>query len=297
MSSVKKSTLFPATLVTEMFNKVKGKSSIARLVSSEPIPFNGIDVFTFAFDSDISVVGEGGAKPAGDATLDPVQIRPVKVIYQSRVSDEFVSASEEVRLNYLRAFSEGFSKRLAAGLDLMMMHGVNPAAGIASAVIGNNHMDYVIANYASGANKITYISGTDAADDKLDEAIAKLDGEATGIILAPAYRDDIAALSVNGARKYPEFAWGQTPDTLGGVGVDSNKTVSANSSDDLAFVIDGNTIKWGFAKEVPLEVIEYGDPDGAGRDLKQYNEVLLRSEAYIGWGFLDAAGLAQVVQP
>ena len=53
--------------------------------------------------------------------------------------------------------------------------------------------------------------------------------------------------------------------------------------------------RWGYANNIPLEVIEYGDPDGAGHDLKQYNEVCLRAEAYIGWGILDADAFAAVI--
>lgn len=40
--------------------------------------------------------------------------------------------------------------------------------------------------------------------------------------------------------------------------------------------------------------IEYGDPDGTGRDLKAYNEILLRTEVYIGWGILDEKAFARV---
>ena len=43
-----------------------------------------------------------------------------------------------------------------------------------------------------------------------------------------------------------------------------------------------------------MEIIEYGDPDGTGRDLKAYNEILLRTEAYIGWGILDEKAFARV---
>ncbi len=52
--------------------------------------------------------------------------------------------------------------------------------------------------------------------------------------------------------------------------------------------------KWGYAENVPLEIIEYGDPDGSGRDLKAYNEILLRAEAFIGWGILDTDAFARV---
>lgn len=289
MATVTKGTKFPAQLVTEMFNAVKGHSSLAKMAGAEPIPFNGKDVFTFNFASDVSVVGESGAKPAGDATVTPVQIRPIKVVYQSRVSDEFVYASEEARLQYLKAFAEGFTKKLAAGLDKMAIHGINPATGSASSVIGNNHFDYVI----QSANTVSYTTGTDDADAKIDAAIALVE-DANGIILSPAMRADVAAMATtNGGRKYPEFAWGATPETLGGMALDTNKTMGA----DYALVGDFDAFRWGFAKEMPLEVIEYGDPDGAGHDLKQYNEVLLRSEAYIGWGILDANSFAKVVAP
>lgn len=284
MSTVTKSTKFPARLVTEMFSKVKGHSSIARMCGSEPIPFVGKDVFTFNFSSDVSVVGEGGAKPAGDAEVTPVQIRPIKVVYQSRVSDEFIYASEETRLEYIKAFAEGFTAKLGAGLDKMAMHGINPATGLASDVIGHNHLDYVIAP----KNVIAYADG-DAADAKLEDAIAKVE-DCNGAIASKTFRGDIAALAANGARKYPEFAWGATPDSLGGMAFDANATVE----DASAYVGDWSAFRWGFAKELPLEVIQYGNPDGGTYDLKQANEVLLRSEAFIGWGILNADAFAKV---
>lgn len=297
MATVKKASLFPSELATEMFNKVKGHSSIAKLVGQDPIPFNGKDVMTFSMDSDVSIVGESANKPAGGATVAAVQIRPVKVVYQSRISDEFMYASEEAKLDYLTAFAEGFSKKIGEGMDKMMIHGVNPATGSASNIIGNNHIDYIVTNYASGANKVTYTSGTDDADAKLEAAIGKLEGEANCAILNPTFRDDIAAQGSDDKRKYPEFAWGAVPANLGQVALDQNKAVSANSSKDRAIVFNKDAVKWGFVKEIPLEVIEYGDPDGAGTDLKQANEVLLRSEAYIGWGFLDNSQFAEVVAP
>ena len=49
-----------------------------------------------------------------------------------------------------------------------------------------------------------------------------------------------------------------------------------------------NCFKWGYAKEIPLEVIEYGNPDNDAElgDLKGHNQVYLRAEAYIGWGII-----------
>lgn len=286
-------TNFPTELVTELFSKVKGHSSIAKMIPSKPIPFVGSTEFTFSPDHKISVVGENAAKPEGDATLTPVVIRPIKVVYQSRVSNEFMMAAEEKRLQYLTAFADGFAKMIAEGIDEMIMHGVNPYSGsAASGTIGNNHLDYIIANYNSGSNQIIYGHDSQTAEQDLEEALSKVE-EPNGIILGKTMRSAIAALTTNNGRKYPEFAWGATPNELGGMNLDSNKTVESNSAKARAYVGDWNALKWGYAAEMPLEVIQFGDPDGNG-DLKRYNQVLLRSEAFVGWGVLDAASFARV---
>lgn len=286
MSALSMSTLFPKELVTEMFSKVKGHSSLAKMSNQEAVPFTGKDYFVFSLDSDISIVGENTAKPAGDATVSAVTVKPIKVVYQSRVSDEFKYAAEERRLQYLNDFADGFAKKLAAGLDKMAIHGVDPATGsLATGTIGNNYFDYVCASTA-----ITYNGST--PDANLESAIAVLENNEyapTGIAMAPIMRAAMGAMtnSANGA-KYPGFQFGGTAD-LGGIKVDSNITIgSASGSNDRALVGDFSAFRWGFAKDIPLEIIEYGNPDGGSYDLKQANQVLLRSEAWIGWGILDA---------
>ena len=103
-----------------------------------------------------------------------------------------------------------------------------------------------------------------------------------------------AVATQSGERVYPDFAFGATPATLGGATLDVNATVSANSNLDRVILGDFDAFKWGYALDMPLEVIEYGNPDGGTYDLKQANEVLIRSEAFIGWGILDADVFARV---
>ena len=293
-ATVSRGENFSAHLLQEIFSKVKGKSSVAKLCGQDPIPFNGIKEFTFSMDSEIDIVAENGAKGNGGATLGAVTIVPIKVEYGARVSDEFLYASDEEAISILSAWTDGFQKKLAKGLDLMAFHGINPRTGSSSLVIGNNHFDYQV----PGGNKVTY-DGT-APDDNVDAALGKIADagyEANGIVIAPAMRDAIAALKVNGARKYPEFAWGATPENLGQMKLDSNITVSANSSLDRAIIGDfQNAFKWGMAKDLGLEVIEYGNPDNDGTlgDLKGHNQVYLRSEAYLGWGILDPYAFALI---
>lgn len=295
MSSLAKSTLFPAQLATEIFSKVTGHSSLAKLSAAEPIPFNGKDFFTFDFSNKVSIVGEGAAKPAGDAVVTAVPVRPVKVVYQGRVNDEFMYAAEEARIEILRQWAEDMPKQMGYALDVMAMHGVNPATGSASDIIGNNHFDYAIPS----ANKV--VLGHDSTDigANIEEAIGKVeDAElaVNGIVMAPAARAAMAQLTQNsGERKYPDFAFGAFPTNLGNGKLDVNATVSTNSSKDRVIVGDfANAFKWGFAKNLPIEVIEYGNPDGGTYDLKQANQVLLRTEAYIGWAILNPASFAKV---
>lgn len=286
--------LFPETLVTEMINQVKGKSALANLCAATPIPFNGMKEFTFTFDKEVDVVAENGAKTKGGVTVSPVTIVPVKIEYGARISDEFDYASEEVQLDYLKAFAEGWAKKAARGLDLMAFHGINPRTGLASSVIGDNHFDKKVTQTVT-------ITDSSTPDANMEDAIAMVQGsefDVTGAAFSPAFRSSLAAMKTDDGRKlYPELAWGSNPGSINGLRVESNSTISANSSLDRALVGDFEScFKWGYAKQIPVEIIRYGNPDNDAvlGDLKGHNQIYLRAEAYIGWGILSPAAFAWV---
>lgn len=293
-ATVSKGELFEPHLLQEIFNKVKGKSSIAALSQQDPIPFNGTKEFTFSMDSEVDIVAENAAKSNGGATIGAVTIIPLKVEYGARVSDEFLYAAEEEAISILQSWTDGFARKLARGIDLMSFHGINPRTRAASLIIGNNCFDKAVAQTAI----VEYDAST--PDACVDDALSVIQGyeyDANGIVIAPAMRNDIAKMTVNGGKKYPEFAWGAVPANLGQMRLDSNVTVSANGNNDRAIVGDfQNAFKWGFAKELPLEVIEYGNPDNDAilGDLKGHNQVYLRSEAFVGWGILDPNAFALI---
>lgn len=290
--STSKGNLFDPVLVSELISKVKGKSSLAELSAATPVSFNGNKEFVFSMDQEVDIVAENGAKSEGGVTIEPVTIVPLKFEYGARFSDEFMYATEEEKIDIMSEFIDGFSKRLARGLDMAAFHGVNPRTGAAAALVGDNNFDSKV------TQTVAYAEAT--PDASLDSAIALVEdqeNETTGIAIAPAVRSALAAMtSKNGNRLYPEFAFGGKPATLGSQSLSINSTVSSNGSKDRAIVGDfANMFKWGYAKEIPLEVIEYGDPDNSGKDLKGQNQVYLRAEAYIGWGILDASSFARVV--
>lgn len=285
-------TIFSETLVADLMNKVRGKSSLAKLSAQEPIPFNGLKEFTFTMDKEIDIVAENGKKTEGGITVEPVTIVPIKFEYGARVSDEFMYAADDAKLQVLKAFNEGFAKKVAKGFDMAAFHGVNPRTGSASDVVGTNHFDSKV------TQTVTYEAAT--CDENLDAIIAAVqgsDGDVTGIALSNTMGADMAKIKVNGVRQYPEFRFGASPAALGGMAVDVNKTVYNATVKDHAIVGDfQNAFKWGFAKQIPLEIIEYGDPDNSGKDLKGYNQVYIRAEVYIGWGILVPTFFGRVVE-
>lgn len=285
--------LLDPTLVTDLINKVKGKSSLAVLGKQVPVAFNGNKEFTFTLDSEIDIVAENGKKSHGGLSLEPVTIVPIKFEYGARVSDEFLYATEEEQIEILKAFNDGFAKKVARGLDIAAMHGLNPRTGEASTVVGTNNFDSKV------TDTVTYDSA--APDTSIEAAISMVEGsecEVNGIVIAPTVRSNLAAMR-NGTNdnKYPEFAFGGKPATLGSQALDINSTVAFGSTTkDRAIVGDfANMFKWGYAKEIPLEIIKYGDPDNSGKDLRGYNQVYIRAEVYLGWGILNADSFSRVV--
>lgn len=290
---LERGTMFDPVLVKDLVSKVKGKSSLAVLSGQTPIPFNGKKEFTFTMDSEIDVVAESGAKSHGGVSVAPRTIVPIKVEYGARLSDEFMYATEEEQISMLEAFNDGFAKKVARGIDLMAFHGVNPRTGAASAVIGENHFDNLVTQE---------LSATDNANADIETAVGLVQGsgeEVSGLAIAPAFRTSLAGLTkADGNAMFPELAWGAAPQTLNGVRVDVNNTVSDMSTvNDLAVIGDfANAFKWGYVKEIPMEVIQYGDPDNSGLDLKGHNQVYIRSEMYLGWGILVPEAFARVVE-
>ncbi len=288
--STSKGNLFEPKLVSDLINKVKGHSSLAVLCNSTPIPFNGLKEFVFNMDNEVDVVAENGRKTEGGFSLEPVKIVPIKIEYGARVSDEFLYASEEEKIDYLSAFNDGFAKKVARGIDIMAMHGFNPRTKTASDVIGGNHFD------AKVTQKVTYDAAK--ADENIDAAIKLVDDndhDVTGMAMSKDFGAALSKLKVNGVVQYPEFRFGANPGTFAGYKADVNKTVNFATANDHMIVGDfANMFKWGYAKEIPLEIIKYGDPDNSGKDLKGYNQVYIRAEAYIGWGILDPTAFARV---
>ncbi|MDU2138668.1 MAG: phage major capsid protein [Streptococcus vestibularis] len=293
-NAMKTGTLFKPEVVKELISKVQGKSVLAKLSAQTPIPFNGVEQFIFNLEGNAQIVGEGEQKQAGKAKITSKVIKPLKFVYQARLTDEFKYASEEKQMNFLSAYMDGFAKKIAEAFDLAALHGLEPKTMTDASFRSTNSFDGLISG-----NIVPYTE--EHIDDNIDAAVQQIvakGGEVTGIALSPTAGQALAKVKVNGVVQYPEFRFGQNPDSFYGMKSDINKnlTVTGGTAEtDHAIVGDfQNRFKWGYAENIPMEIIEYGDPDGAGRDLKAYNEICLRAEAFIGWGILDEEAFARV---
>lgn len=281
---------FPSELVKEVFVNAQGHSSLAKLSRQEPISFSGTDVMVFTLDGEVNLVAEGAAKGAHTGENTAVKMVPLKVEYGQRVSDEFIRCSDEKRLDYMRGFTDGFGKKIARGLDIMAFHGVNPATGSASALIGTNSLDT-----NTDVTPVTYVPGTPDPEGNIETGITALgDFSFNGLAIDKTFAGELAKITNGGVKQYPELAWGANPERIHGVASDVNTTVSFVTGSH-GYMGDFETyFKWGYADIINFEVIEYGDPDNTGKDLKGYNQVYLRAEAWFGWAILDGAAFARI---
>src|SRR5699024_691203 len=266
--SLKSGDLFPAETVSEIFSKVKGHSTLARLSNQQAIPFAGEEEFIFNLEGNAQIVGEGELKKDGEATLTTKVIKPVKIVYQARITDEFKYASQEKQLQYMKAFVDGYAVKIAQAFDIAAMHGLELRSMEDASFKATNSFDGLVTD-----NVIEYNAET--IEDDIDTAVQTIvinDGDVTGLALSPQSAAALGKVEVNGVRQYPEFRFGQRPNSFQGMNTDVNKTLTMGDVKDHAITGDfDKSFKWGYSENIPIEIIAYGDPVGLGRELKSTN--------------------------
>lgn len=294
--------LFPAEITKEIFSAFKEDSVLAQLIPSVPIPYVGKTEWIMSLDGEASVVDEGAAKPAGSGLVEPHIIKPFKVVYQMRITDEFLKMADEQRLPHMEAFEDGFAKKLKRAFELVAFHGIDPASGEKLST-WNSCFD--------GSLIDTYLQVTDGKiDEALKKAISRVGStyDVNGIIFTSAGAEMMGEITKNsGDARYPQFDFAFPAEFAGAKCVKSNTleyeytvndpeipdTPTPVERKDLALVGDFGAMRWGYAQDVTFDIITTGDPDGQG-DLKRYNQIVLRAEAYVGYGILDPQAFALV---
>lgn len=268
---------------------------LAQLATSDPeIKVGSTDIFTFTGTPKAELVGEGANKSSFDGTPTKVTAKTYKVQLTYRYSDEVKYADEDYQLRLVEALAGRIGKGISRALDLIAIHGVNPATGLVSENVANY--------FKKASNGVTVITDN-GAPAAINAAAAALQGNgynATGIALDPVFAGTLArSLDTTNRPLYPELGLGFNVASFQGIPAATSNTVSgkaeiaAGNTYTEALMGDFDAFKWGIARNVPLHLIEYGDPDGAG-DLQRTNEIAIRAEAILGFAILDGDAFALI---
>ena len=272
---------------------------IGSLTPDDPqIMVGSTDFFTFTSTPKAELVGEAANKSSMDGTPTKKTSKTYKVQLTYRFSDEVRHADEEYRLRLMEALAGNIATGVSRAADLVTIHGINPLTGQVAVSVA----DYI----TKSGNGWTVNSTTAHPEEDLDAAAGKLQGagySATGLAMDPVYAGKLArAKKANGDRVFPELGLGFNVDRIAGIQAAVSNTVSGSQELPGAIatgvggiMADWSALKWGIARYVPLHLIEYGDPDGAG-DLQRTNEIAIRAEVIFGFAILDDKAFAIIKQ-
>lgn len=281
------SNLVETSIAEKIWNKAFDGSIVRRLTDAEPISMGRNAIPVQSVRPSAHVLSEGEVKKSSKYELGAKLIVPMKAQVQVRMSEEFVKTNP---VNALAHLEDEFAKAITRQIDLAVLHGKQAIDGTDINISG-------LVSVSDTANEVTV-----PADRALIED-AVLDGEellAAGGFYPSGYAFDplgvtrFSRAATSGQRAFPELN-AANPRTLSGfrgayAAVSPTVSGRVDSSTDtgvLAIAGDWSTVKLGYNSDVEFEVIEFGDPDQSGRDLKAHNELMYRSEVFFGYTILD----------
>lgn len=268
---------------------VRNNSVVASLATATPQAFTNANHIVFSQDPLAEYVGEGGNKSSSPVGVRTVPAKIHKLQTTVRMTNEVQWLDEDNREGLLTAIFEKMNRAMADGIDYGMLHGFNPLGG---ATTENLLAQAIVPN----ATQVTATSDVLADIDGLADAVLE-NYDVNGIALDRMFANELRKLRVEatGARMFPEIGLTLDPGNLEGLKAVASGNVSGNklgvTTGTKAIVGDWSQVKWGFVRNMGIEPIYYGDPDGNG-DLKRTNQVAYRVEMVIAMAVLDPEAFA-----
>lgn len=277
----------PVEVTQAIINKVGDTSTIAALSPSTPQLFLNEDYIVFNGAAEAEVVAEGQQKSSYAQEASSITGKKFKVQCTTRVTEELKWADEDNRLEIISSIQEDQTKAIARALDYVIYHAINPKSG-------ENLSGYTA--LTTTATSVTD-SGDDIANvDALADAVNEY--EINGVALSRTWASRLRKLRVpaTGMRFYPEIPINLAAGTLDGIPAATSTTVDGKKAKTATKVLgvmgDYSLIKWGMIRDIWAEVIQYGDPDQTGVDLKANNQIAYRTEAMFSYAVLDPKAFA-----
>ena len=277
----------PAEVTRAIINKVGNTSTIAALSPSTPQLFLNEDYMVFNGAAEAEVVAEGQKKSSYEQEASYITGKKFKVQCTTRVTEELKWADEDNRLEIISSIQEDQTKAIARALDYVIYHAINPKSGTKL-----SGYDALTANAVAVTDSGDDIANVDALADAVNEY------EINGVALSRTWASRLRKLRVpaTGMRFYPEIPINLAAGTLDGIPAATSTTVdgvkATTATKVLGIMGDYSLIKWGMIRDIWAEVIQYGDPDQTGVDLKAHNQIAYRTEAMFSYAVLDPKAFA-----
>lgn len=278
------SGILPEQIIGSIISKTKTGSVGAALSAPEPMKFGDVKFVNFDQSAVAEFVEESGAKSSQTLAPSIATAVPHKAVVTYRTSDEFIWADEDYQLDVLNQFSTKAAEALARALDLGAIYRINPKTG-------NEITSWT--NYLNATTSRVELGEDPELSIEAAVGLVLASGyNPNGIALAPAFGHSLAtARYSDGRKKFPDLGYGNNITSFEGLSAAVSSTVQGKPRDEDPVdngvkAIIGNWsrgFRWGIQKDIPFEVIPFGDPDNTGRDLKGHNEVALRSEVVYAW--------------
>ncbi len=283
--------LMPREIADGMIKETQTTSTVAMLSQQEPQRFGEVDYLTFNDFPKAEFVEEGAEKASTTGGFGSVTAKPHKAQVTMRFNEEVQWADEDYQLGVLQQLSSAGTTALSRALDLGLYHRINPLTG--TVVSGWD-------NYAAATTKKVELDAKIDADQSIRAAAGLLIQQThpvsvNGFAVDPRLTWALAALqtknadgSASGLQRYPQLGLGTGINSFLGINTAQGDTVSGQPEATKDTMVRGilgdfqNGIRWGVQRNLPLELIRFGDPDGQG-DLKRRNQIAIRMEIVYGW--------------
>ena len=284
----------PNQILDPWLGKVKYGSAVATLSNATPMKFGPGQWMTFDI-GEAEYVGEGQVKNPSTIIPTTKTVKPFKFVKTVRWTEEVKWANEDHQLGAIEQILAQIQPALSRALDFGVFHGINPNGGGAVDAMTEKLSDTTHAVEVAAADKpYTHIDAADAlvlssgytpSDIALDPSYAGKFGGLRGTNTEQKLYPDLSyATSPAGRLENHDSSVSNTVEALG---------VAAVATHIKAFVGDFDAIRWGIQRNIGLQLIEYGDPDGQG-DLKRNNQVAFRAEVVYGWGIADLNAFTKI---
>lgn len=281
--------LLPKEVSTVITQTAKDTSTIAALSPSEPQLFLDKDYMVFTGNSEAEVVAEGAQKSSYDESLTQVVGKRFKVVTTTRVTSELQWADEDSQLEIIDNIQRDQAQALGRVLDYVVYHAFDPKKK--TKLDGFTALDDTAVAVTATNDRVADIDAlAEAVNDRYD---------INGLAMSKTMANELRKIRIpsTGQRFYPEIPLNLQVGQLEGVPAATSGTVNGRLITDtptnvLAFMGDFSLIRWGMVRDIYSEIIQYGDPDQTGADLKAHNQIAYRTEAMYSYAILDPKGIA-----